>query len=204
LQRDRIYAPYGQYVREDLLLEQIDRFFTTHVFGEDRLTRFREQHTALMRELGDDGASERVRVERQLAEIERRLDLQLRAIEAGVDPTLVKERVERLKSERAAADGALAELDGSRNGATSIDVDDACAVLDGLPDLAAALARADPELRRRVFDAFRLSVAIDKNAAQIHVKALVSSAFTKARDLQSLVANESIAGAGFEPATSGL
>jgi hypothetical protein len=88
-------------------------------------------------------------------------------------------RVERLKAERAAADRALAELEGSRNGATSIDVDDACPVLDRLPDLAAAPARAEPELRRRVFDAFRLSVAIDKNAAQIHVKALVSSAFTK-------------------------
>jgi site-specific DNA recombinase len=185
-----------QYVREDLLLEQIDRFFTTHVFGEDRLARFREQHTALMRELGDDGASERMRVERQLADIERRIDLQLRAIEAGVDPTLVKERVERLKAERAEADGALAELNGSRNGAAAIDVDNACAVLDGLPDLRDALARAEPDLLRRVFDAFRLSVAIDKNAAQIHVKALVSSAFTKARDLQSLVANESIAGAG--------
>jgi hypothetical protein len=91
-----------------------------------------------------------------------------------------------------------------RGTGAAIDVDDACAVLDGLPDLSDALARAEPELRRRVFDAFRLSVAIDKNAAQIHVKALVSSAFTKARDLQSLVANESIAGAGFEPATSGL
>jgi hypothetical protein len=95
------------------------------------------------------------------------------------------------------------KLKGSRNGAAAIDVDNACAVLDGLPDLSDALARADPELRRRVFDASRLSVAIDKNAAQIHVKALVSSAFKKARDLQSLVANESIAGAGFEPATSG-
>ena len=60
-----------------------------------------------------------------------------------------------------------------------------------------AKPKAHRSRRRRVFDAFRLSVAIDKNAAQIHVKALVSSAFTKARDLQSLVANESIAGAGF-------
>jgi site-specific DNA recombinase len=36
------------------------------------------------------------------------------------------------------------------------------------------------------------------------VKALVSSAFTKTRDLQSLGTNGAIAGAGFEPATSGL
>jgi hypothetical protein len=44
------------------------------------------------------------------------------------------------------------------------------------------LAVADPERRRRVFDAFRL--AIDRNAGQIRVKALISSAFTKTRDLQ--------------------
>jgi len=55
-----------------------------------------------------------------------------------------------------------------------------------------------------VFDAFRLSVALDRNAGQIRVKALISSAFTKSRDLQNLVANGAIAGAGFEPATSGL
>ena len=33
--------------------------------------------------------------------------------------------------------------------------------------------------RRRVFDAFRLAVALDRNAGQIRVKALISSAFTK-------------------------
>ena len=43
-----------------------------------------------------------------------------------------------------------------------------------------------------MFDAFRLSVALDRNAGQIHVKALISSAFTKARDLQQLVANGNI------------
>jgi hypothetical protein len=43
----------------------------------------------------------------------------------------------------AAADGAVA-------------VDDACEILDSLPDLTEALAATDPELRRRVFEAFRL------------------------------------------------
>jgi hypothetical protein len=36
------------------------------------------------------------------------------------------------------------------------------------------------------------------------MEALISSAFTKTRDLQNLVANGAIAGAGFETATSGL
>lgn len=59
-------------------------------------------------------------------------------------------------------------------------------------------ASTDPELRRRVFDAFRLAVGLDRTAGQIHVKALISSAFTGTRDLQNLVANRAIAGAGFE------
>jgi hypothetical protein len=38
-----------------------------------------------------------------------------------------------------------------------IDVDEACAVLEALPDLSKPLANADPELRRRVSDAFQLA-----------------------------------------------
>jgi hypothetical protein len=86
----------------------------------------------------------------------------------------------------------------------SINLDEACEILSAIPDRGNALAAADTETRRGVFDAFRLSVVLDRNAHQIQVKALVSSAFTKARDLQSLVTNGAIAGAGFEPATSGL
>ncbi len=127
-----------------------------------------------------------------------------RAIEAGVDPTLVRDRVETLKAERDELQAALAELDDAARTDTAIDLDDACEILDSLPNLTEALALADPELRRRVFDAFRLAVALDRNAGQIRVKALISSAFTKSRDLQNLVANGAIAGAGFEPATSGL
>ncbi len=42
--------------------------------------------------------------------------------------------------------------------------------------------------RGRVYDAFRLSVEIDRNQGQIRLKALVSSAFTGATDLEALVA----------------
>jgi hypothetical protein len=68
-----------------------------------------------------------------------------------------------------------------------ISVDDSCEILDSLSDLR-RLRRGESELRRRVFDAFGLSISLDRNARQIHVKALVSSAFTQARDPQSLVA----------------
>lgn len=131
-----------QYVREDTLAKLIDRFLATHVFGTDRVARFRDQHTTLIRELADDTGGDRERLERQLADVERRIDLQVHAIEAGVDLTLVKERVDALKAERAETQAALATLEGSRNGGAAIDIDEACTVLDSLPDLGEALARA--------------------------------------------------------------
>jgi hypothetical protein len=93
--------------------------------------------------------------------------------------SLVRDRVETLKAERDELQAPLAELDDPGRTDAAIDVDDACEILDSLPNLTEALAAADPELRRRVFDAFRLAVAIDRNAGQIRVKALISSAFTK-------------------------
>jgi hypothetical protein len=117
---------------------------------------------------------------------------------------LVGDRIRALKAEHHNVQAAIAELDDDRRQRTGLDLDDACAVLDGLPNLREALAAADPKLRRQVYDAFRLSVEIDRNQAQIRLKALVSSAFTEATDLEALVAHKAIAGAGFEPATFGL
>ncbi len=193
-----------QYVREDMLVDVIDGFFEQHVFGPQRIARLREQHASLATEIATEHHDDRGRIERQRADVEQRIELQLRAIEAGVEPALVRERIKALKAEQDEIEAALASLAATHSNNGTVDVDQACEILDSLPDLTEALAKAAPEIRRRVFDAFRLSVALDRNAHQIRVKALVSSAFTKARDLQSLVANGSIAGAGFEPATSGL
>src|SRR5262249_30942488 len=104
-----------------------------------------------------------------------------------------------LKAERDELQAALAASDDAGRTDAAIDLDDACEILELLPNLTEALAAAEPDLRRRVFDAFRLAVAIDRNAGQIHVKALVSSAFTKTRDLQNLVANGALAGARYGP-----
>ena len=193
-----------QYVREDILLDTIDEFFSQHVFGPERIARFRSQHAALAKEISSERHDDRDRIEQQRADVEKRIELQLRAIEAGVDPDLVRARIEALKAEADEIATALAAAAATRTNNGALDLDRACELLDSLPDLGDALASADPETRRRVFDAFRLSVSLDRNAGQIRVKALVSSAFTKSRDLRALVANGAIAGAGFEPATSGL
>jgi Recombinase len=125
---------------------------------------------------------------RQLGEVEQRIERQLGAIEAGVDPALVGERIRELKAERQEVEAAIAQLDQAARNGEGFDVEEAAAVLDSLPDLAKPLAEADPELRRSVFEAFRLRVEIDRNAGLVRLKALVSSAFSQAKDLSDVCA----------------
>ncbi len=175
-----------QYVREDSLTTLIDSFFASRIFGSERLAHFRKQSSTLTSELRNRDGDKRKRVARQLGEVDQRIERQLAAIEAGVDPLVVGKRIRILKTEREQAAAALAQLEGSRRDSSAVDVEDACAVLGALPDLGKRLAAADPELRRAVFEAFRLRVEIDRNAGQIRLKALVSSAFGGAKDLTDL------------------
>jgi len=130
------------------------------------------------------------------------------SIESGVDPVLVGERFQALKGERQQSETALAQLDLLQRERIGLDLAEAYAyaVLDSLPDLSKPLAKADPELRRSVYEAFQFGIELDPNRPEIRLKALVSSAFSTTKDLHDLagkVANGVIAGAGLirDPAT---
>ncbi len=192
-----------QYLREDRLVPLIDAFFASRIFGAQRIAHFESQHRTLSRELTRDTTADRDRIERKLAEIDQRLSRQVAAIEAGVDPLVVGERIRELKHDRSHVEAALNDLVAPASKA-SVPYADAAEILGSLPDLQPALAAADPELRRQVYDAFRLRVEIDRNEGLVTLKALVSSAFGDASNLNDVVANGTIAGAGFEPATFGL
>ena len=110
------------------------------------------------------------RLTRQLADLDQRVQRQLAAIEAGVDAVLGGDRICALKAEHHDVEAAIAELDDDRRQRTGLHLDDACAVLDGLPNLPDALAAAAAKLRRQVYDAFRLTVEIDRDEAQIRVR----------------------------------
>jgi hypothetical protein len=163
-----------QYVREDSLTTLIDSFFATRIFGADRLAYFRTQSSTMASEAQDRDDDKRTRITKQLSEVDQRIERQLAAIEAGVDPAVVGKRIRTLKAEREKAEVVLAQLKDSRRDSTSID-------LNALPDLGKSLIAADPDIRRAVFDAFRLRVEIDRNSGQIRLKALVSSAFGEGR-----------------------
>ncbi|MDQ4000060.1 MAG: hypothetical protein M3283_03425 [Actinomycetota bacterium] len=72
----------------------------------------------------------------------------------------VGERIWALKAERQEAEAAIAALEEDRRQRGAVDLEEACAILDSLPNLGKALA-ADSQLRRRVYEAFRLAVEID-------------------------------------------
>ena len=74
-----------------------------------------------------------------------------------------------------------------------------------------ALRQAPPEIKRQVFASFDLQIAYDKAEGRVELAATVPEAvvdaFENAKTLQaegSSVVVSDIAGAGFEPATSGL
>jgi site-specific DNA recombinase len=195
-----------QYVREDKLTHLIDSFFATRIFGPKALTHFQAESAALAGSLETQSNGTRKRVARQLGEIDQKIERQLAAIEAGVDPVVVGERIRSLKGEREEAQAVLQQLDQAGRDSTAVDADDAHTVLASLPDLAAELADADPELQRAVFEAFRLRVEIDRNGGRVHLRALVSSAFDSAQDLvdiggagTSALSAKAIPLRGFEP-----
>lgn len=156
-----------QYTREDHLTELVDQFFATHIFGPKPPRALQSQHAALARELDDTNTSQRQRLTAGLADLDQRIQRQIAAIEAGVDPGLVAQRIQALKDEKRETEIALATLTGDEHDRDGIDLNDACAILDALPDLSAALAAADPQLRRRVYQAFRLAIELDRNQGLI-------------------------------------
>ncbi len=192
-----------QYVREDALVNLVDTFFATRIFGSDRVSHFRSQTEALATDLQGQDSTRRERILRLIDDIDSRVARQVAAIEAGIDPKVVGERLQQLNSKREEAQELLDTLEPDRPG-REVEFEDARAALEGLPDLSKPLTKADPELRRAVFDAFRLRIEIDRNSGLVKLKALVSSAFSGKSLDDIAVARGTIAGAGFEPATFGL
>ena len=135
--------------------------------------------------------------------------LQITALERGIEPDLIGQRIAEL---REAKDAAEIELRSLTPAAIDSGPDeDPAALLARIPNLAHALQQAPPEIKRQVFDAFGLQITYDKTARRSEISATITEAIAEAlhnaEDLPeevSSVAHRDIAGAGFEPATFGL
>lgn len=87
-----VYVGHGTTcnVREDTLLPVIERFFADRLFGPMRLDLLREQLDLQQQTSVTEEQRTAARLQAQIAEADRAIALQVRALEAGVEPELVR------------------------------------------------------------------------------------------------------------------
>ncbi len=196
------------YLREDSLVPLVEKFFAERIFSPMRADRLERQLRSQNKRSERKAKDTHGRLRHEIGELDRRIGLQLNALEQGIEPELVGERIAELRSDKEQAEAALKQLAPVT---AEPDGEELAATLKRIPDLTTALRDAPPALKRQVFAAFCLEVRYDKVERRIEIEATVSEAvakaFENAKDLPeevSSVTTRDIAGAGFEPATFGL
>jgi DNA invertase Pin-like site-specific DNA recombinase len=201
-----IEAHAGQkwiYLREDVVESFVMSFFAKRIFGPMRLERLAKQLRAHERAERKGQRHLATRLRQQVAECNRKIRVQVQALEDGVEPEVVTARIAELKSDRASAESALEELEPRD---VQAEDDELAERLRRLPDLARELRSAPREVKRQVFEAFDLQITYDKSDRRIGISATVSEAVADAFDDRKAALSQGfpvtvsdIAGAGFEP-----
>jgi hypothetical protein len=178
------------------------------VFGPLRIDKLERQLRAQGKRARRESKGTAKRLREKVADLDRRIGLQIEALETGLEPELVGARIASLREEKAQLE---AEQRALGVGEEEVSAEELVAQLERLPNLGKALRKAPPALKRQVFEAFALEVRYDKVSRHIEISATVSEevakAFENAKDLPKQVPSvtpRDIAGAGFEPATFGL
>lgn len=191
------------YLREDALLPLVERFFAQRIFGPLRLEKLAQQLKAHDRDERRANRLAATRLRQHLADTDRKLRIQVQALEDGIDAELVTARITELRADR---DTAQAALDAITPEERDTEDDYLTERLARLPDLAAQLHDAPREIKRQTFEAFELRIRYDKAARSIHISATVSeavaNAFENTKALQTegfQVTVSDIAGARFVP-----
>jgi DNA invertase Pin-like site-specific DNA recombinase len=148
-------------VREDRLLRLVLRFFERRIFGPLRIERLEKQLRAQARSERANGKLAGVKLRKQLTEIDRKIKAQVIALEEGVEPELVTERINELRGEKEALAEALGEVGLEREEAED---EEFARQLSRVPDLYDSLAEASPAVQRQVFQAFDLQIATTRSA----------------------------------------
>jgi site-specific DNA recombinase len=199
-------------LREDALLPLAERFFSERVWGPMRLQKLAQQLRGYDRERKKSGQVLVTRLRQQITGADRNIAAQVRAIEAGIEPEIVKARIEELEADKRAAQTVL---DATPPDEIEAENDHLAERLALIPDLTKQLRDATPAVKRQIFQAFELRIEFDKARNSVNISATVTEAIaqafenTKALQWEGLAADgvvpvSDIAGAGFEPATFGL
>ena len=201
--RNRGYS-HLRLLHEDTLLPLVERFFAERIFGPMRLDKLARQLQAHEKHNRRASDARRRQLREEVADLDRRIGLQIEALEQGVEPELIAKRIAKLRNDKEKAEIELRALEPRPM--DRMPTEDASALLARLPDLGLALHHAPAELKRQVFDAFQLTITYDKVERRIEISATITEAVAQtlenAKDLPeevSSVAHRDIAGARFVP-----
>ena len=92
-------------VREDWLERLVLRFFEQRIFGPMRLDKLAKQLKAHNRAERRNGKLAGTRMRQQIGELERKIKAQVQALEKGIEPELVSERIGELREREGGARG---------------------------------------------------------------------------------------------------
>ncbi|MFG2941762.1 recombinase family protein [Streptomyces sp. NPDC048282] len=171
--RPQVYADHPKTVniRETALLEAVGAFFGDRVFGPQRRELFfadlssRDDREARQRE------QERERLQRSLADVQRRQANILRQVEESDpgDPFArgLRDRYNDLERERRTTLGAVRALDTAEEAEPAGPTADAVELLDALPFLEMNLARAPEPLLWQLFELTHLKIELHDDSDHI-------------------------------------
>jgi site-specific DNA recombinase len=171
---------HGQWlsIREDQLLPVVETFFADRVFGPMRLDKLARELRAHERTTTKETLAAHRHLREQIADFDRRIALQITALEDGLEPDLVKQRIAELRAAKEKAEVELRAIVPSEpNHQPAEDLD---AILQRIPDLTQLLRKAPRDTKRQLFDAFGIQIAYDKATNQFQISAIITEAIAEA------------------------
>jgi len=165
------------YLREDALRPLVERFFEQRIFGPMRLDKLATQLRSAKRDRKRTERHTGTRLRELIADRERRIKLQVQALEDGIEPAIVTARITELRTDITAAEADLAALDPRE---ADEETDDLSERLARIPDLAQQLRDAPRDIQRQTYEAFDLRIDFDKAANILSVSASVTEAVAQA------------------------
>ncbi len=95
---------------EDAILPLVEKFFAERIFAPMRLDKLERQLRAHDRRIAHEAKQSRKNITGKLEDLERRIGLQVQALETGLEPQLIGRRIAELRAEKEQTEAALREL----------------------------------------------------------------------------------------------
>lgn len=172
--------PSSLWVREDLLLDAVNRFFADHIFGPHRMDLLAAQLASQPAPADQDRHAERSRItQKAIADIERRKHALITELENQPDTgdpdadrefrQAIQRRLTELAAEQRAKKTELAQLASTPARPEPGDP----GLLDALPQIPLRLHHMPESLQRSLCEAFQLQVRYHRPRHEVTIRAVI-------------------------------